>query len=172
MQASCGTAFAASGAALSMRAPIKISLRFPGRAIRGGALCGGAPDKLVLALKRQQAHGRIQTGARGGTGCQMVFLPDDAESAQSDDDESGSPSETSQSEWDDRNAIIHQYSPITGTSLETPAELNEKLRPVGLDRHSESLCLYVTYQYITERNNRFLSTERFVADTSRCRYEQ
>mmetsp|Transcript_62124 Transcript_62124/g.91064 ORF Transcript_62124/g.91064 Transcript_62124/m.91064 type:complete len:475 (-) Transcript_62124:434-1858(-) len=134
-EASCGTAFAASGAALSMRAPIKISLRFPGRAITGGALCGGAPDKLVLALKRQQAHGRIQTGARGGTGCQMVFLPDDAETAQSDDDESGSPSETSQSEWDDRNAIIHQYSPITGTSLETPAELNEKLRPVGLDRH-------------------------------------
>jgi len=161
MQASCGTAFVTSSAALSLRAPIKFSLRVPGRAIRGGALCGGAPDRLVLAFKQQQPHGRIQTGARGGTGCQMVFLPDDVETAQSDDDESGSSSQTIQSEWDDRNAIIHQYSSITGTSLETPAELNEKLRPVGLDRHSESLCLYVTYPFMTERNKRFLSTEDF-----------
>jgi len=161
MQASCGTAFVTSSAALSLRTPIKFSLRVPGRAIRGGALCGGAPDRLVLAFKQQQPHGRIQTGARGGTGCQMVFLPDDVETAQSDDDESGSSSQTIQSEWDDRNAIIHQYSSITGTSLETPAELNEKLRPVGLDRHSESLCLYVTYPFMTERNKRFLSTEDF-----------
>ena len=82
------------------------------------------------------AGGRI-AGSRGGA-LRMVFLPDDYKGASDDDDSeaagSGS-SESSESEWDDRNAIIRAYSPITGTSLETPEELNEKLRPTGLDRH-------------------------------------
>jgi hypothetical protein len=68
----------------------------------------------------------------------MVFLPDNYKGASDDDDAEASgsgSSESSESEWDDRNAIIRAYSPITGTTLETPSELNDKLRPTGLTRH-------------------------------------
>lgn len=93
----------------------------------------GALGKLGLGVG---AGGR-SAGSRGGA-LRMVFLPDDYKGASDDDDSEASrsgSSESSESEWDDRNAIIRAYSPITGTTLETPEELNEKLRPTGLDRH-------------------------------------
>ncbi|EKX36564.1 hypothetical protein GUITHDRAFT_165694 [Guillardia theta CCMP2712] len=40
-----------------------------------------------------------------------------------------------QSEWDDRNSPIRDYHPVTGSNLASPDELNELLRPTGLDRH-------------------------------------
>ena len=113
---------------------------------------GGAPfsakfiAKCALGYSRTGALGRRGLGfgvgggsaSRRGGALNMVFLPDNYKGASDDDDAEASgsgSSESSESEWDDRNAIIRAYSPITGTTLETPSELNEKLRPTGLTRH-------------------------------------
>lgn len=113
---------------------------------------GDAP--FTAKFSARSAHGYSRTGSldrrglgfgvgggsaalRGGA-LNMVFLPDNYKGASDDDDSDASrsgSSESSESDWDDRNAIIRAYSPITGTTLETPAELNEKLRPSGLSRH-------------------------------------
>lgn len=66
----------------------------------------------------------------------MVFLPDDFSKDAEGDASSGSSVDSSNEDsWEQRNAIIREYSPVTGYSTESPAELNEKMRPTGLDRH-------------------------------------
>ena len=66
----------------------------------------------------------------------MVFLPDDAGFDQKSGEGSSSGSYSSGDESGvNANQVVRQYSPITGYDLESPEELNERLRPTGLERH-------------------------------------
>ena len=76
------------------------------------------------------------SGVRGKAGLQMVFLPDDAGFDQKSGEGSSSGSYSSGDESGvNANQVVRQYSPITGYDLESPEELNERLRPTGLERH-------------------------------------
>ena len=66
----------------------------------------------------------------------MVFLPDDAGFDQKSGEGSSSGSYSSGDESGvNANQVVRQYSPITGYDLESREELNERLRPTGLERH-------------------------------------
>jgi hypothetical protein len=74
----------------------------------------------------------------GALGIQSVFLPPGGAPRKAGGDSEDDPllPPRADDDWaEDRTRDIRAYNPITGLDMESPEQLNERLRPTGLARH-------------------------------------
>ena len=92
--------------------------------------------KHQIPLKSVQRTARHPPG--GALGTQSVFLPPGGAPRKAGGDAEDDPllPPRANDDWfEDRTRDIRAYNPITGLDMESPEELNERLRPTGLARH-------------------------------------
>jgi len=115
---------------------------------------------LALESKQQILQKSLKRAPRfpslGTLGIRAVFLPPSGtpQSPDSEDDPLLPP--RVEESWFDRTRDIRAYNPITGLDMESPEELNERLRPTGLARHrlvlkpDEQFGSIVRYEAVVE----------------------
>ena len=86
----------------------------------------------------RSVHRGLRQPTAGIMSIRSVFLPPGGapgKAGRDSDDDPLLPPRVADDWSDDRTRDIRAYNPITGLDLESPEELNERLRPTGLARH-------------------------------------